>query len=110
MANNLLLTGHSVLHPTTQAEVLALAFNQTTTLLASAGVDRSIMLWSQLDNFDNTAVLKGHTNAITALTWTYTDRLLTASADKSVVNWDVEVFQIRRSSRSQSASTAVTSA
>lgn len=49
------------------------------------------MLWSALQDYDNTATLKGHTNAVTSLTWTYTDRLLTASADKSIVNWDVEV-------------------
>lgn len=49
------------------------------------------MLWSALENYDNTATLKGHSNAVTSLTWTYTDRLLTASADKSIVNWDVEV-------------------
>lgn len=69
--------------------MLALAYNQNTTLLASAGVDRTIMLWSALGNYDNTAVLKAHTNAVTSLTWTYTDRLLSASADKSIVNWDV---------------------
>ena len=70
---------------------MTIAYNQNTTLLASAGVDRSIFLWSQAQNYDNVAVLKGHTNAVTSLTWTYTDRLLTASADKSITNWDVEV-------------------
>jgi WD40 repeat protein len=69
--------------------VLALAFNHPTTLLASAGVDRTVMLWSQQDGFDNTAVLKGHSNAVTTLTWNYSERLLSAGADKSVVNWDV---------------------
>ena len=68
------------------------------------------MLWSQQDGFDNTAVLKGHSNAITALTWTNSERLLSAGADKSVVNWDVEVTTKSLSSRSRSVSTAVTSA
>jgi WD40 repeat protein len=68
------------------------------------------MLWSPADNYDNVAVLKGHTNAVTSLTWTYTERLLTASADKSIVNWDVEVLLPPRSSRSPSASTRATSA
>lgn len=91
-----------------QAEVLTLAFNQTTTLLASAGVDRTVMLWSQPENFDNTAVLKGHSNAITALTWTFSDRLLTAGADKSVVNWDVEVTILALSSKNQSVNIEAT--
>jgi WD40 repeat protein len=72
-----------------QAEVLTLGYNQNTTLLASGGVDRSVLLWSHAQDYDNIAVLKGHTNAITSLVWTYTDRLLTASADKSLVCWDV---------------------
>jgi WD40 repeat protein len=50
------------------------------------------MLWSAPHNYDHTALLKGHSNAITSLAWTFTDRLLSASADKSVVNWDVEVL------------------
>lgn len=78
----------------TKAEVLTIGFNQGTTLLASAGIDRNIMLWSSAQNYDNIAVLKGHTNAITALTWTHTDRLLTTSADKSIANWDVDVTRI----------------
>jgi WD40 repeat protein len=60
------------------------------------------MLWSPAENYDNVAVLKGHTNAVTSLAWTYTDRLLTASADKSVVNWDVEVIPSQFSSKNQS--------
>lgn len=72
-----------------KGEVLTLGFNQSSSLLASAGIDRNVFLWSASENYDNIGVLKGHTNAITSLTWSYTDRLLTTSADKSVVNWDV---------------------
>jgi len=52
------------------------------------------MLWSTSNNYDNIATLKGHTNAITSVAWSYTDHLFTASADKSIVNWDVEVIII----------------
>jgi len=71
--------------------VLTIAYNQSTSLLASAGVDRSILLWSHAQNYDNIAAFKSHTNAITSITWSHTDRLLTASADKCLINWDVEV-------------------
>jgi len=71
--------------------VLTLGFNSNSSLLASAGIDRSILLWSHAQDYDNVAVLKGHTNAITALTWSHTDILLSVSADKSMAAWDVEV-------------------
>ena len=86
MSTNLLLSGH-------QAEVLTLGFNANSSLLASAGQDRNVLLWSPQENWDNLAVLKGHGNAITSLCWTHTDRLITASADKTLCSWDLEVAQ-----------------
>jgi WD40 repeat protein len=56
-------------------------------------MDRSILLWSQPQNYDNIAALKGHSNAITSLAWSYTDILLSASADKSMAAWDIEVLR-----------------
>jgi len=70
---------------------LTLKYNNFGTILASAGVDRSIFLWSPQKHYENVAVLKSHTNAITALTWTYSDRLISSGADKTICNWDVEV-------------------
>jgi Prp8 binding protein len=93
---NLQLSGHS-------SEVLAASFNVATTLLASAGVDKTIMIWSCKDSFTNSLNLKSHTNAVTALTWSHTDRLVTGSADKSVCSWDVEVGRVVRKYRGHTA-------
>lgn len=79
---NLQLTGH-------QGEVLTLRYNDTTSLLASAGMDKTVFLWDCNQSYENVANLKSHTNAITSLHWTHSDRLITASADKSLCNWDV---------------------
>ena len=43
--------------------------------------------------------LKSHTNAITTLAWSYTDKLITGSADKSICNWDVDVGKVVRKYR-----------
>ena len=85
--------------------MLTIGFNSNSSMLASAGVDRNILLWSQSQNFDNVAALKGHSNAVTALTWSHTDTLLTVSADKSLAAWDVEVHSNLCRTRGSSGST-----
>ena len=77
-----------------QAEVLTIGYNNSSTLLASGGVDKNILLWLPKDNYSNIAVLRSHANAVTSLSWTYTDRLVSGSADKNVACWDVEVFRL----------------
>lgn len=49
------------------------------------------MLWSVNNSYENVDVLKSHSNAITALAWSYCDRLVAGSADRTVSNWDAEV-------------------
>lgn len=66
-------------------------YNNFGNFLASAGMDRSIFLWNPLKFYENIAVLKSHTNAITCLTWSYSDRLISGGADKTICNWDIEV-------------------
>lgn len=79
---NLQLSGHS-------GEVLTVGYNNSTKLLATAGMDKQLLLWDTKDSYSNILNLKSHTNAITTLAWSYTDRIITGSADKSLCNWDL---------------------
>lgn len=73
----------------TQGEVLSIAYNNPTTFLASAGMDKSILIWDCKDSYSNILNLKAHTNAVTTLAWSHTDRLASGSADKNVCSWDM---------------------
>ncbi len=90
------LTGHS-------AEVFACDFSSSGMLqvfvllnlilgdvAASAGFDRTVMLWNITEGFNNNLVMRGHTNAILQVKFAPRDpsKILTASADKSVAWWD----------------------
>jgi WD40 repeat protein len=68
---------------------LALKYNRTGSLLASAGIDKSIFIWSPAQNYENISTLKSHTSAVTALAFSSDDILFAASADKTVSAWDV---------------------
>ena len=68
------------------AEVSALAWNQDGTILASAGRDKSIMLWK---NDEFAATLMGHKTAIYDLSWNPTSNFLAScSGDKTGLIWD----------------------
>jgi Prp8 binding protein len=66
-------------------------------------MDKSVLIWSCKDSFTNILNLKSHTNAVTSLAWSHTDRLITGSADKSVCSWDVEVAKVVRKYRGHTA-------
>jgi len=83
-APNMKLSGH-------EAHVLTAKFNTAGTQLASAGKDKLIFLWNVYGDCKNTAVLKGHTNSILELWWSYNGELLyTGSADKTGGVFDIE--------------------
>jgi eukaryotic-like serine/threonine-protein kinase len=70
------------------AEILTLAFNPETNLLASGDRDGVVQVWDAAAN-RLTATLQGHTGAITGLSFTHDGRrLATASADGNVRIWD----------------------
>jgi Prp8 binding protein len=85
------LSGHS-------GEVLAARFNPEGNYIASAGVDRNILLWRTTADCDNYAILSGHKGAITDLQWSRDSRnIFSASADMHIASWDLETAQrIRR--------------
>jgi WD40 repeat protein len=98
------LTGHV-------GEVFAAAFSSPSSdggggvLLASAGFDRSVLLWRASGECDNVAALQGHKNAVLSLAWlggggygaTGDAVLLSASADGTARAWSVErETQIKR--------------
>lgn len=58
-------------------------------MLASSGMDKTILIWDHKDSYSNLLNLKSHTNAVTTLCWSHTDNLITGSADKSLCNWDI---------------------
>ena len=98
------LTGHV-------GEVFAAAFSpgdsgggdgNGNVLLASAGYDRSVLLWRASGECDNVAALHGHKNAVLSLAWLGGGShdgavLLSSSADGTARAWSVErETQIKR--------------
>lgn len=90
------LTGHV-------GEVFAAAFSSglpssnDNVLLASAGFDRSVLLWRASGECENVAALHGHKNAVLSLSWlggghgaTAETVLLSCSADGTARAWSVE--------------------
>jgi WD40 repeat protein len=86
------LTGH-------KGEVYSGSFSNEGYLYASAGFDKSIMIWEVFDeNCKNIQTLTGHSNAIMQLKWSQDDsKIYSCSADKTVSIWDVyECKRIRK--------------
>ena len=78
------LSGH-------QAEVFSCKFHPNGEVLASAGHDRQLFLWSTFGECENLAALLGHKGAVLEVCYSATgDRVFTASADKTVNMWDAE--------------------
>lgn len=79
----MLLTGH-------ESEIFTCKFHPQGRTLASAGMDRSIFLWSTRGDCENYAILKAaHSNAILDLDYSVDgQRLFSCSADKTVIVWD----------------------
>ncbi|PHJ20753.1 u5 snrnp-specific protein, partial [Cystoisospora suis] len=78
------LTGHS-------GEVLAVGFSPDGRNIASAGVDREVLIYHVYGEIFTWRVLKGHTKAILDFRWSIDgSHILTASADETACIWDVE--------------------
>lgn len=81
-APNLLLEGHT-------AAVYSLSFDPSGQFLASASLDKSILLWDVYKENKNYNQLLGHKNGVTQLCWASSgDHIYSSSADKSVAIWD----------------------
>ncbi|CZT17567.1 probable U5 snRNP-specific protein-like factor and related proteins [Ramularia collo-cygni] len=85
------LSGHS-------GEVYTARFNPTGVHVASAGMDRNILLWNTTGECANYGMMTGHKSAILDLQWSRDSQVVyTASADKHVASWQVETGErIRR--------------
>jgi Prp8 binding protein len=72
--------------------VYACTFNSAGTVLASGGHDRSILLWDVFEKGqNNSGLLKGHVAPVLDLSFSLSsDRLFSASADKTLGVWDPE--------------------
>ncbi|CAM9628302.1 unnamed protein product [Chrysoparadoxa australica] len=91
LAPTMLLTGH-------EAAVYTVQFDPSGRNLASAGVDKKIMLWEVQGECPNYNVLEGHKNAILDLHWAPDAvHLVTCSADKTVAYWDANAGKRVRS-------------
>lgn len=79
----MLLTGHD-------GEIFTAKFHPSGALLASAGSDRSIFLWSTRGDCENYAILKAaHSHTILELQYSIDgEHLFSCSADKTVIIWD----------------------
>ena len=78
------LTGHS-------GEVYATRFDPSGAHIASASMDRTVMLWNTYGQCENYGVLTGHKGAVLDLQWSReSDTLFSASADMTIANWDLE--------------------
>jgi WD40 repeat protein len=67
--------------------VLAASFNADGTLFATAGDDRSIVLWSVVEGKKLDTKINAHRAAITSLTFTSTGELLSAGKDNVLQVW-----------------------
>lgn len=78
-----LLAGH-------EGEILTGKFHPSGTVVASAGADRSILLWTTRGDCDNYSTLKAaHSNTILDLTHSCDgESLFSCGADKMVIMWD----------------------
>ncbi|KAF5027485.1 hypothetical protein F66182_410 [Fusarium sp. NRRL 66182] len=77
------LSGHS-------GEIFAAKFDPTGNLIASGGMDRSLMLWRTYGDCENYGILNGHRGAILDLQWSRDSEILySASADMHLASWDL---------------------
>lgn len=81
--STMLLTGHD-------GEIFTAKFHPSGSMIASAGADRSIYLWTTRGDCENYAILKAsHSNSILQLAYSVDgERLFSCSADKTVIMWD----------------------
>lgn len=79
----MLLTGHD-------AEILTCKFHPNGATIASAGMDRSIFLWTTRGDCENYATIKAaHSNAILDIQFSSNGQhMVSCSADKTVIIWD----------------------
>ena len=69
--------------------IKAISFSKDGKLLATAGDDQTILVWST-DDFSKKFSLTGHVNAVTALTWSNdTKSLVSSSLDSTIKIWDL---------------------
>lgn len=72
-------------------------------MLASAGMEKNIFIWTPAQSYDNTALLKSHTSAVICLAFSSDDTLFAASADKTLSAWDVEYEKLLRKYKGHNA-------
>lgn len=59
--------------------------------IASAGADKTILIWHVYGECENHTALKGHTNSILQLNWNgSSDLLFSASTDNTAIIWNIE--------------------
>ncbi|VDL62249.1 unnamed protein product [Hymenolepis diminuta] len=88
LSPNMLLTGH-------ESEVFCVKFVPLDgNYVVSAGFDRQVFVWETYGECDNVAVMPGHGGAILDLAVSTDGELLySASSDKTVAIWDLNVCQ-----------------
>jgi len=87
MAPTMELSGHG-------GAIFTAKFNPSGSHLASAGFDKSVLIWQVYGECKNTAVLTGHKGPILEIAWSRDgDQIFSASADKTGGVFDVESAQ-----------------
>ncbi|KAK2068823.1 hypothetical protein P8C59_003440 [Phyllachora maydis] len=77
------LSGHA-------GEIFSAKFDPTGNLIASASMDRTIMLWRTYGDCENYGVLSGHKGAVLDLQWSRDSEIVySASADMHLASWDL---------------------
>lgn len=72
-------------------EIWRLEFSHNGKWLATAGKDKSVIIWNVLDGFSVDNVFLEHTDSIACLAWSPDDSILLTAAESSIKMWSMEV-------------------
>ncbi|GAA5877585.1 hypothetical protein JCM16303_003387 [Sporobolomyces ruberrimus] len=74
-------------------EVWRLAWSHNGEFLATAGKDRTVIIWNVKDNFAVHKVLGPHADPVSCLAWSPDDSILLTAAESVIKMWSMQTFE-----------------